>query len=148
MFDTSKVYDQRTTNEITNVFKVPDKYDLYHHNKNDDVDRLKFYIENLESLSDYTIWMDILYPITKQIGEKVTNYITKYYKGENHILKIDIDNPEYSVVLSMPKTRFSLKVIESSIRDMFNINNSIMINSNIFSGNYTVTIFLYDRLSE
>jgi hypothetical protein len=148
MFDTSKVYDQRVTNEITNVFKVPDKYDVYHHNKNDDIDRLKFYIENSESLSDYTIWMDILYPITKQIGEKVSNYITKYYKGEQHLLKIEVNDPEYSVALSMPKTSSSLKVIGDTIRDMFNINNNVMINHNIFAGDYTIAIFLYDRISE
>jgi len=148
MFNTSKVYDQRVTNEITNVFKVPNKYDVYHHNKNDDIDRLKFYIENSESLSDYTVWMDILYPITKQIGEKVANYITKYYKGEQHLLKIDVSDPKYSVALSVPKTSCSLKIIEDTIMGMFNINNSVMITPNIFSGNYTITIFLYDRISE
>lgn len=148
MFDKSNIYDQRVTNEITNIFKVPDKYDVYLHNENDDIDRLKFYIENSEGLSDYTIWMDILYPITKQIGEKVTNYITKYYKGEQHILKINVNDHKYSMALSVPKTSYSLRIIEDTIRDMFNINNSVMISPDIFAGNYTITIFLYDRISE
>ncbi|WP_313069941.1 hypothetical protein [Lacrimispora sp.] len=146
MFNKYYTENHKTTNNTTNIFNIPDEYIIHHRNQNDDIDRLKYYIENASAVDSCAIWLDVLYPITKKIKDSVTNYIMRDYKGEEHTLTISVSEPQFVTALSIPKTRDSMSVISNSIRTQFNMNNYIMVNTDIFNGDFKIVIRLLGRI--
>lgn len=146
MFNKYYAENHETTNNITNIFNIPDEYIIHHLNQNDDIDRLKYYIENASAIDNCAIWLDILYPITKKIKDSVTNYIMRDYKGDEHNLMISVNEPQFVAALSIPKIRDSIGVISNSIQTQFNMSNIIMINTDIFNGDFKIVIRLIGRI--
>lgn len=135
-------------NKVTNIFNIPERYDIYNHNENDDVERLKFYMDNAENILPEAIWIDILQPITIIINKRITEYITKYFSGEPHDIKISITDLKYRMALMMHQTRRSLYVISESIESQFNMKNFIYINDDILNNSISIKIKLIERLDK
>lgn len=128
--------------------EIPTEYkcDVYNHNKNDDVDRMDFYLRN--NIPTYLLQNDMLRNVINEINSKVTDHMMKYYTGDTKVITVKTSDNCAFTSINLPEGHKIFSMLSNSIKEKFNINNHILINADILDGSTVTKIVLQDRANQ
>lgn len=147
MLDTYKHDTHVHENINIKMPEIPTKYDVYNHNKNDDVERMDFYLRN--NIPSGAMQNDLLREVIGEISNKVNEHMMRHYDGKEKSIKITVKDSFKYTVLSMPDSRYALlDKLSLSIKERYNVNNRILISEDFLDGSMTIIVNLLDRVTE